>query len=70
MASIKQWIVQHGSWFVGAGIAIAIPAVDTLMFFDPDSITDWRKWVVGIVAASVRELFVYVRHSIKSGSVA
>jgi len=45
---------------VGALITATVPVAEALLTFDPDSITDWRKWAVGIAAGSVRQLASYV----------
>lgn len=45
---------------VGALIAVTVPVVEALTKFDPQAVTDWRSWAVGLAAASVRQGAVYV----------
>lgn len=37
-------------------IAVLTPLLVTMATFDPETITDWRVWAVGVVAAMVRAL--------------
>jgi len=48
------------AWLVGAAIAASVPVFDSLINFDPEVITDWRKWAVGIGAGSVRQVAIYI----------
>ena len=40
---------------VGVIVGASVPIVEALVQFDPMVIADWRTWIVGIAAASVRQ---------------
>lgn len=46
--------------WVGALIAATVPVVGALTTFDPEKVVDLRAWAVGLAAASVRSLALYV----------
>ena len=45
---------------VGVLITATVPVAEALLTFNPESITDWRAWAVGIAAGSVRQVASYV----------
>ena len=57
---MREFITAHKALFVGALIMGATPLLTALAAFDPAKITDWRAWVVGIGAASVRQIAAYL----------
>lgn len=44
---------------VGALVAASVPVFEALVHFDPATITDWRTWLVGLGAGSVRQVAVF-----------
>ena len=38
----------------GAVTSVAVTTLQALITFDPEAITDWRAWAVGIGASAVR----------------
>jgi len=38
----------------GAITAVSVTVLQALVTFDPEAITDWRAWAVGIGASAVR----------------
>lgn len=39
-------------WFIV--VAVAMVLFQAMYEFDPEKITDWRAWAVGVVAAAIR----------------
>lgn len=44
--------LDEAIWAVG--IAVAVSVFQALVTFDPETITDYKTWAVGIVAGAVR----------------
>ena len=43
---------QEAVWFVV--VAVLTTLMQALITFDPNAVTDWRVWAIGLAAASVR----------------
>ena len=44
--------LQELAWF--AGVAAGVFVLEILVRFDPETITDWRTWVVSLVGGMLR----------------
>lgn len=51
--------MDYRTLIIGALVTASVPLAEALARFDPERITDWKVWAVGIVAASVRQVGVY-----------
>lgn len=60
MESSGETVVKASTFWVGLGITVAVPLASAAAEFDPSTVTDVRVWLVGIVAASVRQAGVYL----------
>ena len=52
--------MDYRTLIIGALVTASVPLAEAAANFNPDAITDWRTWVVGVAAASVRQVGVYV----------
>lgn len=52
---MRAFILRHRSWFVGGLITVSVPFLEALVETDLTHVTDWRAWLVGIGAGTVRE---------------
>lgn len=52
MKSYHFKVTQEVVWFIA--IAILTPLITVAADFDPNTITNWRVWAVGVVAACIR----------------
>lgn len=62
---MKQFINKHEAVFVGALIATSVPIFEALAALDPDKISDVKAWALGVFAASVRQLAIYLVRTIR-----
>jgi hypothetical protein len=52
--------MDYRTLLIGALIAATVPIAQALTTFNPEAITDWRAWAVGIAAGAVRQVAVYI----------
>jgi len=58
---------KYRAWIVGAAIAAATVVFQTLADFDPTTIVDWQAWAIGIGAAVVRQVAVFMTGKLAGG---
>lgn len=52
--------MDYRTLVIGALVTASVPLAEAAANFNPDAITDVRTWAVGVAAASVRQVGVYV----------
>ena len=52
--------MDYHTLIIGALVTASVPLAEAAANFNPDAITDVRTWAVGVAAASVRQIGVYV----------
>lgn len=52
--------MDYRTLVIGALVTASVPLAEAAANFNPEAISDWRTWGVGIAAASVRQVGVYV----------
>tara|TARA_R110000868_G_scaffold133466_7_gene345079 strand:+ start:630 stop:833 length:204 start_codon:yes stop_codon:yes gene_type:complete len=52
--------MDYRTLVIGALVTASVPLAEAAAKFNPDAISDVRAWAVGIAAASVRQVGVYV----------
>ena len=52
--------MDYRTLIIGALVTASVPLAEAAANFNPDAITDLRTWAVGVAAASVRQVGVYV----------
>lgn len=52
--------MDYRTLVIGLLVTASVPIVEAAVRFDPDRITDWRSWAVGIAAGCVRQAGVYL----------
>lgn len=52
--------MDYRTLVIGALVTASVPLAEAAANFNPDAISDVRTWAVGIAAASVRQVGVYV----------
>lgn len=51
--------MDYRTILVGLAVATSVPLFEALARFDPERVTDWKAWAVGVGAASVRQVGVF-----------
>lgn len=51
--------MDYRTLVIGALVTASVPLVEAAVRFNPDAITDWKTWAVGIAAGSIRQLGAY-----------
>jgi len=52
--------MDYRTLVIGALVTASVPLAEAAANFNPEAISDVRTWAVGIAAASVRQVGVYV----------
>ena len=52
--------MDYRTLVIGALVTASVPLAEAAANFNPEAISDVRTWAVGIAAASVRQVGVYI----------